>query len=70
MAKADARHIDIGISEEDRAKIAAVLPKLLADLHALPGHAQFSLERDRADIQHSTCDAHDPVSELLMALPS
>ena len=35
MAKADARHIDIGISEEDRAKIAGELSKLLADTYTL-----------------------------------
>ncbi len=35
MAKADARHIEIGISEEDRAQIAAELSKLLADTYTL-----------------------------------
>lgn len=35
MAKTDARHIDIGISEEDRARIAGELSKLLADTYTL-----------------------------------
>lgn len=35
MAKADAKHIDIGIAEEDRAKIAGELSKLLADTYTL-----------------------------------
>jgi len=35
MAKADARHIEIGISEEDRAQIATELSKLLADTYTL-----------------------------------
>lgn len=35
MAKADARHIEIGISEGDRAQIAAELSKLLADTYTL-----------------------------------
>ena len=35
MAKADARHIEIGISEEHRAQIAAELSKLLADTYTL-----------------------------------
>jgi starvation-inducible DNA-binding protein len=35
MAKADARRIDIGISEGDRAQIAAELSKLLADTYTL-----------------------------------
>jgi starvation-inducible DNA-binding protein len=35
MAKADARHIEIGISEEDRAQIAVELSKLLADTYTL-----------------------------------
>jgi starvation-inducible DNA-binding protein len=35
MAKADARHIEIGISEEHRAEIAAELSKLLADTYTL-----------------------------------
>ena len=35
MAKADARHIEIGISAEDRAQIAIELSKLLADTYTL-----------------------------------
>lgn len=35
MAKADRRHIEIGISEEDRAQIAAEISKLLADTYTL-----------------------------------
>jgi starvation-inducible DNA-binding protein len=35
MAKADQRHIEIGISEEDRARIAAELSRLLADTYTL-----------------------------------
>lgn len=35
MAKADARHIEIGISEEHRAQIVAELSKLLADTYTL-----------------------------------
>jgi starvation-inducible DNA-binding protein len=35
MAKADAVHIEIGISEDDRAQIAAELSKLLADTYTL-----------------------------------
>lgn len=35
MAKSDAKQIDIGIAEEDRAKIAAELSKLLADTYTL-----------------------------------
>ena len=35
MAKADAGHIEIGISEEERAQIAAELSKLLADTYTL-----------------------------------
>ena len=35
MAKAGARHIEIGISAEDRAQIAIELSKLLADTYTL-----------------------------------
>lgn len=35
MAKADARHIEIGISEEHRAQIAAELSTLLADTYTM-----------------------------------
>ena len=60
--------LNIGISDKDRAAIAAGLSKLLAETHAYPDHAQLPLERDGPAVQQPARHVHGPVHRAVGTL--